>query len=175
MPARLLLSVSVTAELWVIMGPSDHFTVGKLTHCSCPHQRFCFVGMQDTVATKSAVRLPLPLVLVNLEVLVKINIISLLKPWRICSIYSLQSRLWLSPGRHPPGRDWSELGQCGDIWPSSGQHHAIIVTRATATIIIPSAAYLHIIIPTLPLSRTMTTRAGNEPSRRLKFHNHREC
>ena len=49
----------VTAELRQLMGPSDHFTVGKFTHCSCPHQRFCFVGMQDTMATKSAEGLPL--------------------------------------------------------------------------------------------------------------------
>ena len=61
MPARLRHRQRhrVTAELRQLMGPSDHFTVGKFTHCSCPHQRFCFVGMQDTMATKSAEGLPL--------------------------------------------------------------------------------------------------------------------
>ena len=66
-------------------------------------------------------------------------------------MFPLQNRLWLSPGRHPPGSHWSECRQCGDIWPWSARHDAIIVTRATT---IPSAAYLHIIIPTLPHSLT---------------------
>ena len=119
----------VTAELRQLMGPSDHFTVGKFTHCSCPHQRFCFVGMQDTMATKSAEGLPLAFgYFRNFGENRHFTIDLAMENSQ--NVFSAES-LVAVPGSPPTGSHWSACRQCGDIWPSSGRHHAIIVTRAT--------------------------------------------
>ena len=104
MPARLRHRQRhrVTAELQQLMGPSDHFTVGKLTHCSCPQQRFWFVGLGIYNVNQGMKELLLALAYFgSLGKNRHFTIVLAMKNSQY--LFSAESLVSLSPGRHPPG------------------------------------------------------------------------